>query len=608
MQMMRAVKWLLGVLAAVIAAAGLLAAHTWYGKPLSINWFYNRVFLQFAINNPELLTQIRLFEQVGIRGHNGELADESIAHEDKTIARLKANRETFKRYDASAFKGQDRISHEVFDYFTTTQVAAERWRFHSLPISQHFGLQSNLPSLLTQTQQVNDAKDAAHYIARLDAFPTKFQQVLEGLREREKRDILPQRFVVDKVITQMKSFIGGEAKRNPLVTELGVKLAKVNAMSADDRAEWLIKAETSVAKRVVPAYQSLIAYFESLQSKVSRNDGAWAWPDGEAFYQFRIEEQTTTKLKADEIHQLGLADVARLTKEMDAALQAAGYKDGSVAQRVQAVAHSAGQIYPDSEQGRADILRDYQSIIDEISKGLDPYFSMKPKAGVVVKRVEPFAEKEAASAYYQSPPMDGSKPGTFYANLRDLKEQPQFSMRTLSYHEAVPGHHFQIAIAQELQGLPMFRSLIPFTAYAEGWALYAERLAWEMGYQKDPLDNLGRLRDEMFRAVRLVVDTGLHSKRWTRERAIAYMMEKTGMPESEVATEIERYLVDPAQALAYKVGMIKILELRERAKVKLGDRFDIREFHATVLQNGALPLAVLERVVDESIAEKLARK
>jgi uncharacterized protein (DUF885 family) len=270
------------------------------------------------------------------------------------------------------------------------------------------------------------------------------------------------------------------------------------------------------------------------------------------------------------------------------------------------LAKSPAQLYPDTDQGRAQILVDYQRIIDEITAGLDPHFGIKPKAGVEVLRVPPFKEKTAPGAYYNAPPHDGSKPGRFYANLHDIRDTPKYRMRTLAYHEAVPGHHLQIAIAQEAKGLPFFRSIIPFTAYLEGWGLYAERLAWEAGYQKDPLDNLGRLQDEMFRAVRLVVDTGLHSKRWTREQAIDYMVANTGMSEPAVVIEIERYLVQPGQALAYKVGMLKILELRERAKTTLGSKFDIREFHDEVLKNGAMPLAVLEQVIDAYVARKKA--
>ena len=291
---------------------------------------------------------------------------------------------------------------------------------------------------------------------------------------------------------------------------------------------------------------------------------------------------------------------------MDRILTGAGYTEGTRGERMRKLATSPAQLYPDSDEGRAEILADYQAIIDDVTAGLDAYFATKPKAKVAVKRVPPFAEKTAPGAYYYPPPLDASRPGTFFANLRDVSETPKYGMRTLAYHEAVPGHHLQIAIARELTGLPIFRSVVPFTAFAEGWALYAEQLAWEAGYEKNPLDNLGRLQAEMFRSVRLVVDTGLHSKRWTREQAIDYMMTNAGMPEAAVVTEIERYLVNPGQALAYKVGMIKILELRERAKTALGSKFDIREFHDEVLRNGAMPLPVLERVIDAYLARKKA--
>jgi uncharacterized protein (DUF885 family) len=330
----------------------------------------------------------------------------------------------------------------------------------------------------------------------------------------------------------------------------------------------------------------------------------WALPDGDKYYQYAIQTHTTTTLTAEQIHQTGLAEVARIGAEMDAILAAAGYTQKTRAERIQALSKSPAQLYANDDSGRAQILKDYQAIIDEITAGLDPAFATKPRAKVEVQRVPVFTERTAPGAYYNAPPLDGSRPGVFFANLRDMTEQPKFSMRTLAYHEAVPGHHLQMSIARELKGLPLFRTVIPFTAYSEGWALYAERLAWEMGFEKDPMDNLGRLRDEMFRAVRLVVDTGMHAKHWTREQAIEYMVANTGMAEAAVVTEIERYLVSPGQALAYKTGMLKILELRERARAALGTKFDIREFHDVVLKNGAMPLAVLERVVDAYIAGK----
>ncbi len=606
--MTRALKWSGLVLLGLLLVAGALLAHTWYFKPLAIEWFYTRSFLQFALDEPELLTQLRILESAGIRSHNARLTDASTAHEDRTFARLKDDLATLHRYDASGFAGQDRLSYDIFGYFLDMQARGEPWRYHNYPVNQLFGVQSDLPNLMTQAQQVNDATDAEHYIARLGEFPRKMDQVIEGIKLRESRGIVPPEFVVTKVLDQIKGFLAPGAGGNTLTVSFKEKLDRIPAdrMDPATRTTFTARAEQAVGASVMPAYVALAAHLEALRPKATRNDGVWALPQGEQFYRYAIESNTTTTMGADEIHALGLAEVARIGAEMDLILKDAGYAEGTLGERMDKLARSPAQLYPDTDQGRAQILADYQTIIDEITAGLAPYFGIKPKARVVVVRVPSFAEKTAPSAYYNAPPLDASKPGRFYANLHDVRQTPKYGMRTTAYHEAVPGHHLQIAIAREIEGLPFFRGIVPFTAYLEGWGLYAERLAWEAGYEKDPLDNLGRLQAEMFRAVRLVVDTGLHRKRWTREQAIDYMVTSTGMPEAAVVVEIERYLVDPGQALAYKVGMLKILELRERAKTALGSRFDIREFHDEVLKNGAMPLAVLERVIDAYVARKKA--
>ena len=606
--MKRAFRWTgLALLGVMLLAVGLLA-HTWYFKPLSINWFYARSFLKFVLDEPELLTHVRILESVGIRSHNGKLTDASDAHDDRAYARLRDDYATLHRYDANGYTGQDRLSYDIFDHFIGNQLRGERWRYHNYPINQLFGVQSDLPNLMTQAQQVNDATDAEHYIARLGEFPRKMEDVIDGLKLRESKGIVPPKFAVEKVIDQIKGFLAPGAKGNTLTVSFKEKLDKIPAdrMEAPARAAFLTRAEQAVAASVNPAYEKLVAYLETLRPKATRNDGVWALPQGDEFYKYSIESFTTTAVTADEIHALGLSEVARIGAEMDRILENAGYAEGTRGERMRKLTTAPEQLYPETDEGRAQILKDYQVIIDEVTAGLDPYFGVKPKARVVVVRVPPFAEKTAPGAYYNAPPMDRSGPGRFYVNLGTIGETPKYGMRTTAYHEAVPGHHLQLAIAQEIEGLPFFRSVVPFTAYAEGWALYAERLAWEAGYEKDPLDNLGRLQAEMFRAVRLVVDTGLHSKRWTREQAIDYMVTNTGMLESAVVVEIERYLVAPGQALAYKVGMLKILELRERAKTTLGSKFDIREFHDEVLKNGGMPLSVLERVIDAYIARTKA--
>ena len=606
--MKRVFKWIGTTVLVLVLFAAALAAHTWYAKPLSINWFYTRVFAQFALDNPELLTRLRMLEPLGIRGHNARLADSSPAETERATARLKADYAILKDYDSSHYTGQDRLSYEILDYFMGTQVRGEPWRYHNFPVNQLFGIQSELPNLMTQAQQVNDATDAEHYLTRMSLFPRKMDQVIESLKLRETKNIIPPKFVVEKVSEQIKGFIAPGPAGNALTVSFKAKLVKLplGKMDQASRDALIKRAEDSVATNVIPAYTRLAAYMETLRPKALRNDGAWSLPDGDKYYQHQVEAMTTTKMKAEDLHQLGLNEVARIGAEMDKILDDEGYKQPTRAERLAALSKSPSQVFSNDDEGRAQVLKGYTAIIEEISAGLDPWFGIKPKAKVVVERVPAVSEKTSAFAYYNGPAFDGSKPGVFFVSLRKVDEIARFTMRTLAYHEAVPGHHLQIAIAQELKGLPIFRSVIPFTAYAEGWALYAERLAWEAGYEKNPLDNLGRLQAEIFRAVRLVVDTGIHAKRWTREQAIEYMVSNTGMSEAEVVAEIERYFVSPGQALAYKVGMLKILALRDHARQSLGAKFDIRDFHDAVLRNGAMPLDVLERVINDYIAAKKA--
>jgi uncharacterized protein (DUF885 family) len=316
-----------------------------------------------------------------------------------------------------------------------------------------------------------------------------------------------------------------------------------------------------------------------------------------------LRQFTTTDYTPEQVHALGLAEVARIDAEMDALLDSQGLTEGTVAERMAALATDPRFLLPDTDAGRAELLAKYNAILDDMNARMPEYFRTIPPGKLAVERVPVSAEKGSAGAYYSPAAMDGSRAGTFYANLRDTRETPTWGMKTLAYHEGIPGHHFQIATAQGLKGLPLIRQQPIYSAYSEGWALYAERLAAEIGlYRDDPFGDLGRLQAEMFRAVRLVVDTGLHAKGWSREQAIDYMVQTTGMNVEEVTSEVERYMALPGQACAYKVGQLKILELRDRARAALGDRFDLRAFHTVVLENGAVPLTVLERLVDEWVA------
>ncbi len=604
--MKRLLKWSLVLVSVSILSTAALLAHTLWFKPLRIDWFFERVFLVYVLDDPQLLTQLGLVEQFGLRGHNAKLTDASEARARALAQRIERDLATLRSYRREDLTPQQQLSYDILEDFLAVQVEGERWRHHSYPLNQLFGAQNELPSFMAAQHRVDDRTGAEHYLARLGQFGTYLDQVLDGVRLRESKGILPPTFVVEKVLAEMRAFVADPARDNLLYTAFDRRLAALiesGELDEAGRESLRQRAVAAIEGTVYPVYGRLIAHYEALLPRTGGNHGVWALPEGRAFYDFQIRQMTTARMSADALHAVGLAEVARIGAEMDAILRAAGYTEGTLGARVWQLKADPSQLYPDTDEGRQGILAEYQRIIDEIDAGLGAAFDVRPGIGVKVERVPEFREQTAPGAYYQPPAMDGSRPGVFYANLRDVGEIPRFGMRTLAYHEGIPGHHFQIAIAQGITGVPTFRRLLPYTAYSEGWALYAEQLAWELGFQDDPLDNLGRLQAEMFRAVRLVVDTGLHAQRWTREQAIAYMIEHTGMGETEVTAEIERYLVQPGQALAYKVGMLKIIELRERARRELGDRFDLRQFHNVVLGNGAMPLEILERLVDAWIVE-----
>ncbi|HZP67859.1 MAG TPA: DUF885 domain-containing protein [Rudaea sp.] len=597
-------KWLFRLVVLVLVLAGAFFVHVWYFKPYKIDWFYTRTFAQFALDSPELLSRLRVLPGWA-DFYSDKLDDASPAHEAKIADLMRHDHDVLLSYDRNALDRRGQLSYDVLEYFLRMQIEGDRFRYYEFPVNQMFGVQSMLPNFMTQQHEVANAADARNYIARLEKFPQKFDQVLEGLRLRESKGLLPPQFVVEEVLKQMDGFTSKPAKENPLYVSFKEKLDKIpaNKLAAGERERLLADVDGEIQRSVYPAYHKLIDYFTARAPKAQGNYGAWHLPDGDAYYAWRVREETTTDMTPEQVHELGLAEVARVGAEMDAILKERGLSEGSIGARVQQLAKDPEQVFPNTPEGKKAMLARYQAILDEINAGLGSAFHLRPQAGVVVKAVPEFAEKTAPGAYYEDGSFDGARPGVFYANMRDTTETPKWAMRTLAYHEGIPGHHFQISVAQETPGLPFFQRVLPFTAYVEGWALYAERLAWELGFEKDPLDNLGRLRDEMMRAVRLVVDTGIHYKRWTREQAIEYMMDNTGMAESDVTAEVERYFVDPGQALAYKVGMLKILALREKAKTELGDKFNLAAFHDQVLGNGALPLELLERVVDDWIAK-----
>jgi len=596
-------KWTGIVVLAIIVFGGSFAAHEWYAdKPFMFRSYLDRMLVKVAFDDPELLTSLGFLESMGVKGHNAHLEDVHPDRTDEFLADLKAYGEGLHQYDDEDLDADQRLTKEIVLYLTNLVADAEPFRYHTYPANQMSGIQSAFPSFMDSSHQVHTVEDAENYLSRMSELPRKHDQYLLGLKIRETKGIIPPRFVLDHVLEQMRDFVDTLATENILYTSLADKMAEAEDISDEEAAELLERVAVSIDENVYPAYNSFIYYFSELQPKAGNDHGYWHLPNGEAAYKLALRLFTTTDYTAEEIHNIGLAEVERIQAEMLEIFEAEGVNvELGYMQAMEEYSSRPEFYYEDSDAGREQILEDYQAMLDKFDAGLDAAFNIRPKAGMEVVRVPEFKEKTSPGAYYEPPSLDGARPGRFFANLYDIKATPKFGMKTMAVHEGIPGHHFQIAVAMELEGMPFIRRFGPFVAYVEGWALYAERVAWEQGLLPTAADNIGRLGAELFRAVRLVVDTGIHHKRWTREEAISYVSANTGMAESDVVSEVERYIVMPGQATGYKVGMMKILELRQRAMDSLGDKFDIRDFHDVVLKNGAVPLDILERIVDDYI-------
>ena len=431
---------------------------------------------------------------------------------------------------------------------------------------------------------------------------------MDGLERQAAAGIFAPEFVYAHVINQLNEMINYSFNEHPLYTQF-MKKAELLEISKAELASLESKLILSIENSVTPGFILLRDFMVSTKNSANPHHGIWSQPNGDEFYKLRIRTYTTTDYSPQEIHDMGISEVARISTRMKEILVSLGYDaNKTVGVLMNELNEDPSMLYDDTPDRKEIVLKDYTDMVNEATDAIRGYFHSMPKAPVVVKAVPEYIEKTAPGGYYQAPALDGSRPGAFFVNLYDIKQTPKYSMKTLTYHEATPGHHHQIAHSLENDELTVYRRFgYRTSAFSEGWALYSERLSLEAGLAPDPYDELGILQSELFRAVRLVVDTGMHYKKWTREKAINYMKNKTGMSDTECRVEIERYIVWPGQALSYKVGMIKILELRQKAMDELGENFDIRDFHSVVLDNGSPPLFIVEQMVDEMITEGLIK-
>ena len=575
-------------------------------KPISLDHYLGKEVISGMLDSPEAMTYLGIIDQFNfITKHQSKLSVYGLEDQAEDLADMKKSRAILERYDDSKLTKQQRISKNVALFDLDNKIRQEEeFPFHDYPLNQIGGIHLNMVQFMTDVHPIRSKNEAKAYIDRLNMLDDVFGSTIESLNAQRDAGIFPPRFVFDHVIRQLNELIN--ADQNPIRDVFERKINEPELAFSDQfKAELINDLNLAIEESVNPSFQLLLDFMIETLPMADPNDGVWSLPNGDEFYALRLKVYTTTDYSAEDIHNIGLSEVDRISKRMQDILSELGYGDNlNVGEMMNQLNEDPQFLYADTPDRKAIVINDYSDIVEETWMAAADSFHRMPASKVEVRAVPEYSEENEAGGYYMSPALDGSRPGVFYANLYDIKQTPTYSMRALAFHEAIPGHHLQNALNLENEDLTLYRRFGYYTsAFGEGWALYSERLSVELGMAKTLFDELGVLQSELFRSVRLVVDTGLHYKRWTREEAMDYMKKTTGMSDAEVVSEIERYIVWPGQACSYKVGMIKILDLRERAKDQMGDSFDIRDFHSAVLDHGEPPLFIVEELVDEMISD-----
>lgn len=599
------------VSAAALGAGALLPMRAFAqgatGEAAKLNALFDQAYKELIASSPEFATALGLDTGANAAA-KGMLDDRSAAGIQRQHALYRNGLAGLKAIDASQLSGMDRINYDTFAGPWQVFVNAyDRFKYgtHSWPepysVSQLSGMYRATPDFLVNQHSIATAADAEAYLSRVRAFAVEMDNETKRSQAEYALGVIAPDFAIDKALVQFAAIMKPTPEANILTTNLAAK-TKEKGIAGD----WAGRCAKIVGGEVYPAMQRQVAALRAIRPRAVHDAGIWRLPDGEAYYAYALEYATTTRMSADEIHKLGLDQMAELSATADAILKEQGMTQGSVSERLQALGKDKSFIYANTDAGKAKLIEDLNAQMEDMQRRLPEMFGRLPKAKVEIRRIPPETEAGAPGGYYQVPALDGSRPGAYYINLRDTAENARWTLPTLTYHEATPGHHHQIALAQEAEGIPDIRKLPAYSVYTEGWGLYAERLADEMGaYADDPFGKLGYLQSFMFRAGRLVVDTGMHHKRWSREQAVKYMVDNTGQPETVMATEVERYCVWPGQATSYMVGQTRWLAIREKLKARMGAKFDIRSFHDTALSAGAMPMSVLETVMDRWADERM---
>ena len=594
---------LLGI---VVALFSIYLANLFLMKPYSIDHYLGKELVLGLVDSPEALTYVGILDRFNwLTKHNSRLSIPEENDLEEGIKELEKGIKTLYKYKDSSLTDVQKVTKKIaiFDLENNLKELKE-FPYLDYPLNQIGGIHLNTIEFMSDMHPVRTKSEANDFIKRVELIRDVYEGTLKDLEKQANSGIYPPEFVYGHVINQLNDFINYSFEEHPLYTQFMMKVKELNITDKelDDFDKRIKKA---IEDSVTPGFKLLLGFMERTKKNANKNHGIWSQPGGDDYYKLRIRTYTTTDYTPEFIHQTGLSEVERITNRMREILTSLGYDTSkSVGQLMNELNENPDFLYADTPDRKEIIVNDYTEMVNEAIEVMTEYFHTMPKSDIVVKAVPEYSEQTAAGGYYQAPALDGSRPGVFYANLYDIKQTPTYSMRTLTYHEATPGHHHQIAHSLENESLTLYRRFgYGTSAFSEGWALYAEQLALEAGLAENPYDELGILQSEIFRAVRLVVDTGMHYKKWTREEAMKYMKSITGMSDTEVRVEIERYIVWPGQALSYKVGMLKMLELRDKAKNELGDKFNIKDFHSAVLDHGNPPLFIVEEMVNKMIEE-----
>ena len=596
------------LIAVTLAIASLYLINLFFMKPVSIDHYLGKELILDLTGSPEELTYVGVLDRFNwITNHNSKLSIPQDNDIENGVKQTEKVIKTLYKYDDSRLSNIQKNTKKIaiFDYENQLKELKD-FPYLDYPLNQIGGIHLNTIEFMNSVHPIRSESEAKAFIKRTDLIKEVYGGLLNHLEKQASNGVFPPEFVYVHVINQLDEFINISNIEHPLYKQFMLKVGELDLN--EDKVDYLEEEiSRSIDESVTPGFKLLRDFMASTQKNANKNHGIWSQPGGDEYYKLKIRTFTTTDYSPEKIHQMGLNEVKRISSRMREILTSLGYDENkSVGELMNELNEDPDFLYADTPDRKEIVLKDYTDMVNEAIRVMTDYFHTMPKSEVVVKAVPEYSEQNAAGGYYQSPALDGSRPGVFYANLYDIKQTPTYSMRTLAYHEATPGHHHQIAHSLENEELTLYRRFGYYTsAFAEGWALYSEILALEAGLAENPYDELGILQSELFRANRLVVDTGMHYKRWTREEAMDYMKSVTGMSDTEVRVEIERYIVWPGQALSYKVGMIKILELRERAMKELGDKFNIKDFHSAVLDHGNPPLFIVEEMVEKMIRDAL---